>query len=571
MAGLPSAQFSPPSAGGLPRPVREAERISPSAIALEIENPPSFPTVAGEAATNGATSTYTDRDAEAGPSAKVAAPPAFSSAAADIYRDEAGGGGTEILPAEAGARGAAGGGASSGAEGGNGGGRGNGEQDSESNLPLDDDVEDDLSLITLQRHDDTRRPARLKRFCSQLLSPVASPTTGIAAWMRELGRVFGWPLLGVVMVTYGINQGYASSLTDLSLSYYWKDVQHLQPAAAQFYMSFVGIPWDVKPLYGMITDTFPILGFQRWPYIALSGVIGTAAWWALGGIPALVPAVATALLVTQSLFCAVPDVVVDGMVAQEIRVHPSYAADLQTLPVACLALASLLTYTISGSLIERLGPCGTFFLISLAPFSLIVAALLLPETRLPEGKRRGDVRMLKRTWRRFIGCAMVYGTGSREHHLGNVLSFWLTDDHQHVHSIKLTFPPCLLAILSVHQGGVVPNITSGMFFWLTDEKQGAQRTLTPYNHVCHASHHTPSAASTPSAIHQGGVVPNITSGMFFWLTDENQGPGFSEVFMGMVGAVGQVGMLLGVTAYNLWLRRFTYRSILFCTQVRVSE
>ncbi|CAI5961181.1 unnamed protein product [Closterium sp. NIES-64] len=551
MAGLPSAQLSPPSASGLPRPVREVERISPSAIALEIENPPSFPTVAGEAATNGGTSTYTDRDAEAGPSAKAAAPPAFSSAAADIYRDETGGGGAEILPADEGARGAAGGGVGSGAVRGTGGGRENGEQDSESNLSLDDDVEDDLSLITLQRHADTRRPARLKRFCSQFLSPVASPITGIAAWMRELGRVFGWPLLGVVMVTYGINQGYASSLTDLSLSYYWKDVQHLQPAAAQFYMSFVGIPWDVKPLYGMITDTFPILGggaaawwalggvprtptpssipsprlppplpvfhplspssipsprlpsplpvfhplspssiplttsFQRWPYIALSGVIGTAAWWALGGIPALVPAVATALLVTQSLFCAVPDVVVDGMVAQEIRLHPSYAADLQTLPAACLALASLLTYTISGSLIERLGPCGTFFLISLAPFSLIVAALLLPETRLPEGKRRGDARMLKRTWRRFIG----------------------TIRHRKI-------------------------ARAALFIFIV----------------------------------QGGVVPNITSGMFFWLTDEKQGPGFSEVFMGMVGAVGQAGMLLGVTAYNLWLRRFTYRSILFCTQ-----
>ncbi|CAI5474035.1 unnamed protein product [Closterium sp. Yama58-4] len=638
MAGVPSAQLSPRSASGPPHPVREAERISPSAISLDIENPRSFPTNAGKAATDGATCAYSGSGGEAGPSAKAAAPPAFSSAAADIYRDEAGVGGTEILPAEAGARGTAGGGASSGAEAGAAGGKGNGELNGESNPPLDDDVEDDLSLLTLQRPPPTTRSARLKRICGRLLSAVASPITGIAAWMRDLGRVFGWPLLGVVMVAYGINQGYGSSLMGLSLSYYWKDVQHLQPAAAQFYMSFVGIPWDVKPLYGMITDTFPILGFQRWPYIALSGIIGTAAWWALGVLPALVPAVATALLVVQALSCAVPDVVVDGMVAQEIRLHPSYAADLQvrkglhtnsgaaagavrkgrggeersvrvvllvvqalscavpdvvvdgmvaqeirlhpsyaadlqmaewgsqkgreeavrakralvgapvptpvpprvirhssvlqslppaslartlsrphplspapslartlshprlspllyqqllshqiprspmqrlrphlpsplllpqftspapippvppsslsrarlapllhhqrlshqtprspfapsssspistpflslhpfpspppphqSLPAACLALASLLSYTISGSLIKSLGPCGTFFLISLAPFSLIVAALLLPETRLPEGKRKGDVKKLRTTWRRFIG------------------------------------------------------------------------------------------------------------------------------------------------------------------------
>ncbi|GJP41339.1 hypothetical protein CLOM_g999 [Closterium sp. NIES-68] len=500
MTGLPPSQSFPRSAVGSPAcpadahslrgSPRGAEKasspIGATAISLEIEDPRGFPAAAGDGRVDGATRAYAERGGEAGLSAGVAAPLAFSSAApADIYRDEAGGGGIGLLTAEEGARGTSVGGALGGAGGATSGGRGDGEQDGGADFPPDDDVEDDLALITLQRQTPSRKPTLLSGFCGQILSPVTSPITGIAAWMRELGRVFGWPLLGVVMVTYGINQGYASSLTDLSLSYYWKDVQHLQPAAAQFYMSFVGIPWDVKPLYGMITDTFPILGFQRWPYIALSGIIGTVAWWALGGLPALVPALATCLLVTQSLFCAVPDVVVDGMLAQEIRQKPTYAADLQSLPSACLALASLLTYTVSGSLIKALGPCGTFFLISLSPLSLLVVALSLPEARLPEGRRTGNVRKLGRTWRRFVG----------------------TIRHRKI-------------------------ARAALFLFIV----------------------------------QGGVIPDISSGMFFWLTDPQHGPGFSEVFMGVVGAVGQVGMLLGVAAYNLWLRRFTYRSILFCTQ-----
>ena len=43
-------------------------------------------------------------------------------------------------------------------------------------------------------------------------------------------------MLLVVTVTYGISQGYASSLSALALSYYWKDVKKLQPAQTQFYM-----------------------------------------------------------------------------------------------------------------------------------------------------------------------------------------------------------------------------------------------------------------------------------------------------------------------------------------------
>ena len=37
------------------------------------------------------------------------------------------------------------------------------------------------------------------------------------------------------------------------------------------------IPWMVKPLYGFFTDTFPILGMRRRPYIAICGIAGAFA------------------------------------------------------------------------------------------------------------------------------------------------------------------------------------------------------------------------------------------------------------------------------------------------------
>lgn len=35
-----------------------------------------------------------------------------------------------------------------------------------------------------------------------------------------------------------------------------------------------GLPWVVKPLYGFISDTVPIFGMRRRPYLIACGVIG---------------------------------------------------------------------------------------------------------------------------------------------------------------------------------------------------------------------------------------------------------------------------------------------------------
>ena len=46
---------------------------------------------------------------------------------------------------------------------------------------------------------------------------------------------------------------------------------------ADTWKAIAHIPWMVKPLYGFFTDTFPILGMRRRPYIAICGIAGTVA------------------------------------------------------------------------------------------------------------------------------------------------------------------------------------------------------------------------------------------------------------------------------------------------------
>lgn len=84
---------------------------------------------------------------------------------------------------------------------------------------------------------------------------------------RELDGTF---VFGV-MVVYGISQGIGYALSRVVVDYYWRDVQGKEPSTVQFYRGITVIPWDVKPLYGLLTDLLPFFGYHRRPYFILAG------------------------------------------------------------------------------------------------------------------------------------------------------------------------------------------------------------------------------------------------------------------------------------------------------------
>lgn len=148
-------------------------------------------------------------------------------------------------------------------------------------------------------------------------------------WFRSLKEAFGGPFLAVVIIVYGISQGYAGTVRQLATKYYWKDVQKLQPASTEAFQALSSMPWSIKPAYGLITDSFPIAGFQRWPYLAICGIAGACCLWVLSVLSAPSPWLVTLLMAGVALCTAFPDVVVDAAMAEQSRKIPTLASDLQ--------------------------------------------------------------------------------------------------------------------------------------------------------------------------------------------------------------------------------------------------
>ncbi|CAI7868719.1 unnamed protein product [Closterium sp. NIES-53] len=355
---------------------------------------------------------------------------------------------------------------------------------------------------------------------SVLFSPL-HPLVALHAWLRGLVASFGLPFVALVGVVYGVSEGYAGALYHFASQYYWMDVQRLQPASAQAYMvwvwregyagalyhfasqydwmdvqrlqpasaqaymAVVAVPWDLRPIYGLISDSFPIQGYRQRPYLFLSALLGLLCSLLVALLPSLPPTLASLLLAGTTLSTAFADVLVDGLVAAKIRTKPQHAGDLQALPWGILALSSLLAFALSGPIVSTFGARGAFFFYALAPFALLVTVLLVPEA--PAAARKvgeSGWGSLKRSVRLFVRT------------LRNRV-MW----------------------------------RAAIFLFMS----------------------------------HGGISPDIPTALIYWYTKAEGGPRFSKDFMGVVFAMGRVGLLIGVFIYHRCFKAASYRTLLFFT------
>ncbi|KAE9599388.1 hypothetical protein Lal_00039393 [Lupinus albus] len=200
-------------------------------------------------------------------------------------------------------------------------------------------------------------------------------------WIRMLSTKLKPTLIVGIFIIYGLGQGFSGSLFRLVVDYYWKDVQLLQPSSLQFYLSLFFIPWILKPLWGILTDAFPICGFHRRPYFIISGLIGTLSAFVLALSPNLHVGPALVCFIGVSASLAIADVTIDACIARTSIELREVASDLQTLCGLCSSVASLIGFLLSGFFVHHLGPQRSLSLLALSPAFTTVLGFVIYEHR----------------------------------------------------------------------------------------------------------------------------------------------------------------------------------------------
>lgn len=270
---------------------------------------------------------------------------------------------------------------------------------------------------------------------------ISEPVWNPVKWFKMLAMEMHWSFVLGVVVVYGVSQGMGGALGRVGTEYYMKDIQKVQPSEAQIYSGITSIPWIVKPIWGILTDVVPILGYHRRPYFVLAGVLGVISMLFLSLHRELHLLFAVLCLTAGSAGVAIADVTVDACVAQNSGTHPLLAADMQSLCALSSAIGALVGFSFSGILVHLIGPVGVLGLLTIPAGLVLLLGFILKESYTPNFSYR-------QVTQKFINATKA---------------MWATL------SCPEVWRPCVYMYLSL---SLSLNIHQGMFYWVTDSDAG---------------------------------------------------------------------------------------------------
>ena len=203
-------------------------------------------------------------------------------------------------------------------------------------------------------------------------------------FLQRLRRSFGTNVPAFASVYFGVKGvtgGLASSAAlPLFMNHYGVSIERFQA-----YSIAVMTPWSLKPLFGLLSDGFPICGRRKLPYMFLAALAGT---WCLGVLAGSLENVcaegAAGLLFGVSLEIAVVDLLAEAKYAELMAAKPETKSDLASFVWGCTFAGSIVAAVVAGPMADRELFKGIFVL-ALVSAAQVMAPILLGMLEDPPG------------------------------------------------------------------------------------------------------------------------------------------------------------------------------------------
>ena len=202
--------------------------------------------------------------------------------------------------------------------------------------------------------------------------------------LGALRRLFPFPtaggrrlalLFGVVYFAQGMWY-----LADQPITIVLKE-RGLTASQVAFFFLVGRFSWNVKPLYGLLSDFVPLFGRHRQSYFWLSSALAAAAGLGLGLLRAHPHAWLLALFTTMGFGLAFTDVLTDALMVETGKPLGLTGA-FQAVQWAAISVASILSGELGGHFAEGRNLQGAFLAAATFPFvSLLMAIFFVREPR----------------------------------------------------------------------------------------------------------------------------------------------------------------------------------------------
>jgi folate/biopterin transporter len=355
-------------------------------------------------------------------------------------------------------------------------------------------------------------------------------------WILNLQRHFGYKLLTMLAISQHLMKGFATSFYAPAVQYLYASYK-VEGPRMQVFGGVTMLPWAMKPVIGLVSDCFPIRGYNKGPYILATSCVGIVALAMLGAAPQALLGVDRVVmcLFLVSLQFATCDLLTEAKYAEKMQAKPEHGPDLLTFVWFGLQAGGLVATVFVGPVMTHFGPKAAF-LIALIPASMIVMPTMknyLEETpKSAEDVQAARAQMFQQK-EACILCVLMF--------LGTVI---LTVLGICLESVKLN---ALVALIIA----VVMLLSFSLLLRPVIAKVNAFFLL------------------------QTALSFSIGGATFYFFTDGPtefpEGPHFSmEFFTSVLGVIGSVCSLVGILSYQRFMKNWSYRRLLLGTNVVAS-
>ena len=189
-------------------------------------------------------------------------------------------------------------------------------------------------------------------------------------------------------------------IPELAINYFFKDELKVEPSQLTRLLTISRIPWVIKPVFGIITDFYPIFGYKRKCYLLFCGIIFCVVWLILGFLK-INSFLTVICLFISNLTCCFSTVLsqatmieigskMDKNEDEEIKEEKNQTNILITYNTIISNFGILIGSYLKGELIQKFNIRIVFIITSCLGSLLIISAIILKEFRYDKKKNEKD-------------------------------------------------------------------------------------------------------------------------------------------------------------------------------------
>lgn len=357
------------------------------------------------------------------------------------------------------------------------------------------------------------------------------------AWLRMLKGVFGYKLLMMLFCSQHILKGFVMAYAATAADFLFRTYE-LQGPQLQIYKAIMGLPWALKPIIGVVSDTLPIMGYKKAPYIMIVTVFAMVGFGyvALSPDKSPLPAILCGLI-CGTLQSSLVDLLTEAKYSEQMRAHTAFGPDLVTFVWSGVTMGGLVATSTVGFLLQYGGGPKTVYAVCAIASSIIFIPTslgYLEEDKMTVAQASAHTAKMIRRQPEIIFLAVLMAFSVMSLGIAGVV----------YQDIKLNF------VMAVVFGSIVIS-SFGLLL----------RPLI--------------SLMTVFAFLQTSCALSIEGATFYFFTNtETQypdGPHFSAFFYTtVIGLIVGICGLAGLWSYNRYMKLWTYRSIYFFANLAVT-